>query len=96
MSDTKQELGEIWDLLGSINKRLKSIERKNNVMTELRCPRCGQALPEKYRPKPILGQIKDLFQLIVEDENSKEAVFYCHSCKKLFICPIGIYIRIIP
>ena len=28
MTEIKQELGEIWDLLGSMNKRLKEIERK--------------------------------------------------------------------
>lgn len=65
------------------------------IVNELRCIRCGQSLPEKNRPTPILGEIKHLFQLVVEDTNAREAVFYCHSCKKLFICPMGGYIRIV-
>jgi hypothetical protein len=70
-------------------------ERMSDIVNELKCPRCGQSLPEKHRPTPILGQIRDLFQLVVEDNNAKEAVFFCHSCKKLFICPMGIYVQII-
>ena len=64
-------------------------------MKKLTCTRCGNEYPKRFGDTPIMGEIKDYFQVVVEDSNAKEAVMHCKRCKRLFIAPMGIYIRVV-
>ena len=87
--------------IAETNKELVSVlARVRGLLVKpegLVCTRCGATYDhERYGDTPILGQISSTFQLIVEDNNANEAIFYCQKCKHLFITEKGHYIQVIP
>jgi hypothetical protein len=80
---------------------LATLERFKGLLVEherLTCTRCGNTYDqERHGDTPILGQIQDVLQIVAEDSNAKEAIFFCHSCRHMFITKIdGRWIRVIP
>jgi len=84
---------ELQKVIDKVEDAMPTVE--DIVMKRITCTRCGHTYPKKDGNMPIMGIIKSYFQVVVEDSGSNEAVMLCKRCKRLFLVPIGIYIRIV-